>query len=134
MPDYEIGYGRPPKSTRFKPGQSGNPKGRKKGSMNLETILTKALDAKITVETPVGTKRITKREAIAMRLVNQAAMGDSKSIQTLLPWMSKVDEHNKLIAQKLEDVTEQDDMIIKGFIDGNQTDNTTTPVAGDIAE
>ena len=134
MSDYEIGYGRPPKSTRFKPSQSGNPKGRKKGSMNLETILTKALDAKITVETPVGTKRITKREAIAMRLVNQAAMGDPKSIQTLLPWMSKVDEHNKLIAQKLEDVTEQDDMIIKGFIDGNRTDNTSTSVTGDIAE
>ena len=134
MSDYEIGYGKPPKSTRFKPGQSGNPKGRKKGSMNLETILTKALNAKITVETPVGTKRITKREAIAMRLVNQAAMGDTKSIQTLLPLMSKVDEHNKLIAQTLEDVTEQDDMIIKGFINGNRTDITTTPITGDIAE
>ena len=134
MSDYEIGYARPPKSTRFKPGQSGNPKGRKKGSMNLDTILMKALDAKITVETPAGTKRITKKEAIAMRLVNKAAMGDPKSIQTLLPWMSKVEERNKLIAQKLEDVTEQDDMIIKGFIDGIRTNNAATSTANNIAE
>ncbi len=134
MSDYEIGYGRPPKSTRFKLGQSGNPKGRKKGSMNLDTILMKALDAKITVETPAGTKRITKKEAIAMRLVNKAAMGDPKSIQTLLPWMSKVEERNKLIAQKLEDVTEQDDMIIKGFIDGIRTNNAATSTASNIEE
>ena len=26
--DYEVGYGRPPKSGQFKKGQSGNPKGR----------------------------------------------------------------------------------------------------------
>ena len=83
MPDYEIGYGRPPKATRFKPGQSGNTKGRPKGSTNLETLLNKALDAKVTIETQNGTKRITKREAIALKLVNQALSGDSKSIQTL---------------------------------------------------
>ena len=29
--DYEVGYGKPPKSKRFKPGASGNPKGRPKG-------------------------------------------------------------------------------------------------------
>jgi len=29
--DYEIGRGKPPMHTRFKPGQSGNPKGRPKG-------------------------------------------------------------------------------------------------------
>ncbi|MEM7006904.1 MAG: DUF5681 domain-containing protein [Pseudomonadota bacterium] len=33
-PGYHVGYGKPPKDTRFKPGQSGNPKGRPKGSKN----------------------------------------------------------------------------------------------------
>ena len=32
--NYDVGYGKPPKDTRFKPGQSGNPKGRSKGSKN----------------------------------------------------------------------------------------------------
>jgi hypothetical protein len=33
--EFEVGYGRPPLHTRFKPGQSGNPKGRVKGRPSL---------------------------------------------------------------------------------------------------
>lgn len=33
-PGYEVGYAKPPTDTRFKPGQSGNPRGRPKGSKN----------------------------------------------------------------------------------------------------
>lgn len=133
MSDYEIGYGRPPKSTRFKPDQSGNPHGRPKGSTNLETLLTKALDAKVTIETQNGTKRITKREAIALKLVNQALSGDPKSIQTLLPWIVKADEHKNKIAQMLEDVSEEDKEILKGFTNETKTGNATAQAAGDIA-
>src|SRR4029078_7462453 len=31
---YDVGYGKPPAETRFKPGQSGNPRGRPKGAKN----------------------------------------------------------------------------------------------------
>jgi len=31
---YAVGYARPPEQTRFRPGQSGNPKGRPKGARN----------------------------------------------------------------------------------------------------
>jgi hypothetical protein len=40
---YSVGYGRPPKHTRFKPGRSGNPKGRPRGSRNLSTEMQKVL-------------------------------------------------------------------------------------------
>ena len=32
--DYEVGYGKPPVTSRFKPGRSGNPRGRPKGARN----------------------------------------------------------------------------------------------------
>jgi hypothetical protein len=35
---YEVGYGKPPKDTQFKPGQSGNPKGYKKHVKSLKTL------------------------------------------------------------------------------------------------
>lgn len=37
--DYEVGYGKPPKETRFKAGVSGNPKGRPKGAKNKRPAL-----------------------------------------------------------------------------------------------
>ncbi|HEY8129410.1 MAG TPA: DUF5681 domain-containing protein [Hyphomicrobium sp.] len=39
-PPYDIGYGKPPVKTRFRKGQSGNPKGRGKGSRNFATIFS----------------------------------------------------------------------------------------------
>ncbi len=40
---YDVGYRKPPKHTRFKPGQSGNPRGRPKGTKNLKTDLIEEL-------------------------------------------------------------------------------------------
>ena len=37
--DYDVGYGRPPKSAQFKPGKSGNLKGRPKGAKNKRPAL-----------------------------------------------------------------------------------------------
>jgi hypothetical protein len=47
--DYEVGHGKPPRHTRFKKGQSGNPRGRPKGSKNLPTLLTEALNEPVVV-------------------------------------------------------------------------------------
>ena len=40
---YAVGYRRPPLHSRFKPGQSGNPSGRSKGSQNLKTMFEQVL-------------------------------------------------------------------------------------------
>ena len=47
--DYGVGYGRPPRHTRFAKGQSGNPRGRPCGAKNFMTLLEEALDELVTV-------------------------------------------------------------------------------------
>lgn len=66
--DYEVGRGRPPKSTRFKPGQSGNPHGRPKKTQTVYDVLIKDLARTVRLRTPEGTIRITRLEAIISRL------------------------------------------------------------------
>lgn len=79
-----VGYKRPPLATRFKPGQSGNPKGRPKGSQNFATVLQAELNAPITVTENGRRKKITKREGVAKELVNKAVAGDPKMVPALL--------------------------------------------------
>lgn len=73
---YEVGYGKPPKATRFKPGQSGNKKGRPKGSKNNATLLNLELDKRITITENGKKQTITKREAMFKQLVNGAIGGN----------------------------------------------------------
>lgn len=75
--DYDIGYKKPPKSGQFKPGQSGNPKGRPKGAKGLNTIVREIMTEKVLVRTPRGTKKITKLEAL-VRKTAEGAFGDSQ--------------------------------------------------------
>ena len=80
---YEVGYCKPPVHTRFKPGQSGNPTGRPKGSENLKTLFERVLKEHISLQDGNVTKKITKAEAVIRRVVIDALKGDSRSQQTL---------------------------------------------------
>jgi hypothetical protein len=99
--DYEVGYGRPPRHSRFRTGESGNPNGRPKGASNLATLLERALNERVVVSENGKRKRITKREAVLMQLVNKAASGDPKSIQLLLTEMRLVEGREPSPAESL---------------------------------
>lgn len=81
---YEVGFGKPPRSTQFRPGQSGNPAGRPRGTKNFATAIEEELKTRVTVTENGKRKRISKREIIAKHLVNKAASGDLKAIPFLL--------------------------------------------------
>jgi hypothetical protein len=81
--DYEVGYGKPPRHAGFHKGRSGNPKGRPKGSKNLATLLTEALDEKVQVTEDGKRRRVTKRELVIRQLVNKSASADLRAIKQL---------------------------------------------------
>jgi hypothetical protein len=77
---YKVGKGRPPLHSRFKPGQSGNPKGRRKGSKNEATLLTEILDGeKVTLRVNGKTRKIAVREGIYRTATQDALKGDDKA-------------------------------------------------------
>jgi hypothetical protein len=76
---YEVGKGRPPKATRWKPGQSGNPRGRPRGAKNIATLIDEALQQKVQIEERGKLRTITARELIARKQVSLAAKGDPKA-------------------------------------------------------
>jgi len=82
--EYEVGWGKPPQATRWKPGQSGNPRGRPRGKKNQQAMFSDALDQKIRIEERGITRTITVREAIIKRFTALALKGDLKAIKLLL--------------------------------------------------
>lgn len=97
-PAYEIGYGKPPRFTRFKPGVSGNPRGRPKHAKNLSTLVHEALNEQIVVAENGGRRRISKRQAITKQLVNRSAQGDLKVLQMLLGIIQDIEQRSAAAA------------------------------------
>lgn len=77
------GYGRPPKNSQFKKGQSGNPKGRPKGTLNFVCVLQRTLRERVVINENGRRCTITKLEAAIKQLVNRAAGGDMAAFRTL---------------------------------------------------
>jgi hypothetical protein len=82
--EYQVGYRHPPHKTRFRPGESGNPRGRPKGARNLAAVVAATLSERVAVNENGRRKRITKLEAAVKQLVNRAASGEVRSMQMLL--------------------------------------------------
>lgn len=82
--EYKVGYGRPPLETRFKPGRSGNAKGRPPKRKNLRTVIEEAFGALVIVRVGEKTRKMTRLEALVWRTVERALKGDDKATVTAL--------------------------------------------------
>src|ERR1051325_3804945 len=93
-PKYPVGYGRPPQQSRFRKGQSGNRRGRPRGSRNLATLVHQALEEKVVVTEDGRRRKISKRQAIVAQLVNRSAQADLKATQILLGLIQEIERRN----------------------------------------
>src|SRR6266481_735607 len=76
---HPVGYGQPPLASRFKPGTSGNAKGRPKGSKNFKTLIKQAMTASISIQEGQTSRRVSKIEGVVLRQLQSALKGNERS-------------------------------------------------------
>jgi Family of unknown function (DUF5681) len=114
-PDYEIGYGKPPIHSRFKPGGIGNPQGRPKKKKSVGQMIEEALMTRVKIEENGRARTITAQEFIFRNLVRAAARGDTKATQTLFALRERYKDSPQTVLDVAE--LEQDDRnIIENYL------------------
>jgi hypothetical protein len=116
--DSAVGYKRPPIATRFKPGQSGNPKGRKKAIRNFKIDVRNELDEVITVHEGGRAMKITKQRALVKALVAAAIKGDMRATTALVSFCTKAfsdkEDDQSLIQPDPEDLEILEELVGRG--------------------
>ena len=110
---YEVGYGRPPVHTRFRPGQSGNSKGRPRGAKSVATSVDEALNERVSVTENGKRRKITKRQAMFKQLANRAAQGDHKATQLLLGYLQDIERRAGASAGEPAALNEADRQVLQ---------------------
>lgn len=116
--DYEVGYGRPPKETRFAKGTSGNPNGRPKGSKNFATILRDVGNESITVSENGNSFRTTRGEALNRKLWALSLNGNLAAMKLLYPCIRHAEALEGRDSVHTPDI-EKDKAAVKRFIQRN---------------
>jgi hypothetical protein len=95
---YTVGYGKPPRHTRFKPGQSGNAKGRPKKATTVEDVLYEEFNRFVTITEGRKRRRLSKLRVVVRQNINKAANGDIRAAAMLLKLLGsqKSDEGDNL--------------------------------------
>ncbi len=113
---YAVGYRRPPKSTQFKPGVSGNPKGKPKGSRPVGALLQEIIRQKIAVNENGKTRRLPVLEIMLRRLANDAMRGEQRSIKFLLSLLEHYSDSSQTTLQ-LGEMLAEDAEILAEYLD-----------------
>ena len=82
--DHDGGYGKPPRHSQFKKGQSGNPQGRPKGSRNFSTEVKAMLKKRIRITDQGESKTVSYLEAALLRLCDKALKGNARELLQFL--------------------------------------------------
>ena len=126
---YQVGYCRPPLHSRFKPGQSGNPKGRPKQSRNLRTIVKQVLSEDMQIREGGRLRRMSAMEAVVRTIRARAFKGDPKALASLivLARLCGLTESDEAIADLLHGP--EYDAIIDDFLARNGIENAASDEA-----
>jgi hypothetical protein len=105
---YEVGYGKPPVKSQFKPGQSGNRNGRPtRESTTIGGIATKLLLEKKTVKLSGKETKMSVTEILINRLIDLASKGNMKAIKELFLMLEKGQDQNSKLPVDIRKMSDQ---------------------------
>jgi hypothetical protein len=120
-----VGYKRPPHATRWKKGESGNPRGRQKGTPNLKTELAAELGEIIQIKEGGAPRKITKQRALLKALTAKAIQGDSRAAAIVVNMMMRILDHEPPKTEEVR-VSAEDSAIIEAFLQQHQSTSDGT--------
>ena len=136
--EYSVGYGRPPVASRFKPGESGNKRGRPTAKKTVGQTIEEALARLYTVNESGRVSKITAEALIFRNLVAGAARGDPRLIRILFDFRKQY-QNGRETRLDLAGLAAEDRSILDAFLaeasgkaanqdDASSTSNQLTPV------
>jgi hypothetical protein len=111
-----VGYGRPPTDTRFKPGKSGNKRGRPPGRANAKGTIARVINETVPVREGDRTRKMTKLEAVLQAHTMKAIKGDGRSASILIGLVSKLGLLGESETETLAQLSEEDDAILEDYV------------------
>src|SRR5690242_11122194 len=113
--EYKVGRGRPPLHTRFKKGQSGNPRG-PRPKKDLPTLLVRALNEPVVVTVNGEARRITKREAVVAQLVDKSTGADLRATKMLIDMLKDIEKRAGTPPPEAPRFTPADEEVVENLI------------------
>jgi Family of unknown function (DUF5681) len=112
---YKVGKGRPPIDTRWKKGQSGNPKGRPTGSRGVSAVLHDVIRQKVPVTENGRTRQIPALEVMLRRLANDAMRSEPRALKLVLSLVERYADSTE-VENRMEDVLAEDQEILSAYL------------------
>jgi len=114
--DYKVGYKRPPKTTQFRRGQSGNPRGRPKHTRNLKTDLAEELASPISITVQGRAATVSKQKALIMALMTKAMKGDTRAQAMIFNLVRQLLDLDAQLDETIKRPSPADEEIVNAFL------------------
>ena len=112
----KVGYGRPPRHTRFRKGQSGNPNGRPQGGANAKTIVSRAISEKVTIREGETERAVTKLEGMLQAHLIKAIKGDTRSASLVINLVTRLGLLAETENKSFSALSEEDHAILDEYV------------------
>jgi hypothetical protein len=86
----KVGYGRPPKSTQFQRGRSGNPKGRPRKAKRFQSLVEEVFSQKVKITENGQTKKVTVSRLVLTQLSRKAGKGEIQATREVLRLLERI--------------------------------------------